>query len=198
MEVNEPSAHLNEAPLSSQHCTDLELVDSLQSGQLGALQTIYQRYSRLVYTLSYRLLSSREEAEEVTQDVFLTLWEKGGYRPERGGLSGYLTMMAKSRAIDRVRSRSAHHKRLHKWHMKTQAIAATPPLEFASLTERIHCVQQALTNLSTKERKILEIAYYDGLSQSEISQRLDIPLGTVKTCSRRALKKLRHALRDVL
>lgn len=212
MDLNEPSVSAGEGSLgqhstdrafgdqalSDQGLSDQDLIERLYAGQLGALQAIYRRYSRLVYTLAHRVLHSSEEAEEITQDVFVTLWEKGGYRPERGGLSGYLSMMARSKSIDRVRSRSAHHQRLQKWHVMAQAIAQATPLEFASLTERSQGVRQALTILSEKERHILEIAYYDGLSQSEIAERLGLPLGTVKTCSRRALQKLRHALRDVL
>lgn len=207
MDLNEPSVSAGERSLgqqptdralNAQGLSDQALIERLQAGQLEALQAIYQRYSRLVYTLAYRVLHSSEEAEEITQDVFVTLWEKGGYRPERGGLSGYLSMMTRSKSIDRVRSRSAHHQRLHKWHVMAQAIAQATPLEFASLTERSQGVRQALTILSEKERHILEIAYYDGLSQSEIAKQLGIPLGTVKTRSRRALQKLRHALRDVL
>jgi len=199
MDASEPPVPAQEKASiehTAEQYSDQRLIEGLTSGQLGALRAIYQRYARLVYTLAYRVLHSSEEAEEVTQDVFLTLWEKGGYHSERGGLSGYLTTMARSRAIDRVRSRNAHSRRLQRWHVMTQAIAPSTPLDVASLTERTHDVRQALVDLSQEERQILEISYYDGLSQSEIAKKLDIPLGTVKTRARRALKKLRYVLKD--
>lgn len=197
MDSFEPSVRAQERTSAGQY-SDQELIEGLKSGQLGALQAIYRRYSHLVYTLAYRVLHSSEEAEEVTQDVFVTLWEKVGYRSKRGSLTGYLMMMTRSKAIDRVRSRSAHYRRLRTWHVMTQAIAPSTPLDVASRTERTRGVRQALINLSQEERQILEISYYDGLSQSEIAKKLDIPLGTVKTRSRRALKKLRYILQDTL
>ncbi|MEM7796298.1 MAG: sigma-70 family RNA polymerase sigma factor [Cyanobacteria bacterium P01_C01_bin.118] len=173
--------------------SDAELLASLRAGQVEALRTLYQRYGRLVYTLSRRILHSDEEAEEITQDVFLTLWKKNTYQANRGSLSRYLVVLARSRSIDKLRSQKSHRQRLHKWHLMMQDVSPTP-LDMASLSERGERTRQALTYLSDNERQVIEIAYYEGLSQAEIAQRLNIPLGTVKSRSRQALRKLRQTL----
>lgn len=177
--------------------SDRELIAAMRSGQLSALRALYRRYVQLVYSFAYRVLGSQEEAEDIVQEVFLALWEKDRYRSERGGLASYLITMAKSRATDRLRSKTAHHQRLRRWQLASNAIPDSNPEEMASLQERRRRVRAALTHLSINERQILEIGYFDGLSQSEIARQLDIPLGTVKSRSRRALQKLRQALRDL-
>ena len=173
--------------------SDAELLASLQAGRVEALRTLYQRYGRLVYTLSRRILHSDEEAEEITQDVFLTLWKKNAYKASRGSLSRYLVVLARSRSIDKLRSQTSHRQRLHKWHLMMQDVSPTP-LDIASLSERGERTRQARAYLSDNDRQVIEIAYYEGLSQTEIAQRLDIPLGTVKSRSRQALRKLRQTL----
>ena len=176
---------------------DAELLGSLKTGQVEALRTLYQRYGRLVYTLARRILRSDEEAEEITQDVFLTLWHKDNYQASRGSLSRYLVVLARSRAIDRLRSQTSHRQRLYKWHLMMADVSPTP-LDMATLSERGERTRQALATLSDKERQVIEIAYYEGLSQSEIARRLDLPLGTVKSRSRQALRKLRQTLQSHL
>ncbi|MEO0395463.1 MAG: sigma-70 family RNA polymerase sigma factor [Cyanobacteria bacterium P01_A01_bin.137] len=173
--------------------SDAALLASLRAGQVESLRTLYQRYGRLVYTLSRRILHSDEEAEEITQDVFLTLWNKDAYQSERGSLSRYLVVLARSRSIDKLRSQTSHRQRLHKWHLMMADVSPTP-LDVATLNERGERTRQALANLSDNERQVIEIAYYEGLSQSEIAKRLNIPLGTVKSRSRQALRKLRQTL----
>ena len=173
--------------------SDAALLASLRAGQVESLRTLYQRYGRLVYTLSRRILHSDEEAEEITQDVFLTLWNKDAYQAERGSLSRYLVVLARSRSIDKLRSQTSHRQRLHKWHLMMADVSPTP-LDVATLNERGERTRQALANLSDNERQVIEIAYYEGLSQSEIAKRLNIPLGTVKSRSRQALRKLRQSL----
>ncbi|MEO0431123.1 MAG: sigma-70 family RNA polymerase sigma factor [Cyanobacteria bacterium J06656_5] len=174
--------------------SDAALLASLRAGQVESLRVLYQRYGRLVYTLSRRILHSDEEAEEITQDVFLTLWNKDAYQAKRGSLSRYLVVLARSRSIDKLRSQTSHRQRLHKWHLMMADVSPTP-LDVATLDERGECTRQALANLSDNERQVIEIAYYEGLSQSEIAKRLNIPLGTVKSRSRQALRKLRQTLR---
>lgn len=175
--------------------SDADLLASLRAGRVEALRTLYQRYGRLVYTLSRRILHSDEEAEEITQDVFLTLWKKDSYRAERGSLSRYLVVLARSRSIDKLRSQTSHRQRLHKWHLMMQDASPTP-LDIATLSERGERTREALAHLSEKERQVIEIAYFEGLSQSEIAQRLNLPLGTVKSRSRQALRKLRKTLQS--
>lgn len=174
--------------------SDLDLLLALENGQVNALGGLYDRYSRLVYGLAYKILGSSEEAEDITQEVFLTLWRRNAYNPSRGSLSSFLTTMTRSRSIDKLRSRGTKLRFIQRWQgiVKNEAVAT--PLEQASMGERSQLVRDAMSQLPESERLILEIAYYEGLSQSEIARRLNIPLGTVKTRSRQGLLKLRQAL----
>lgn len=179
--------------------TDIALLEAMQAGQVEALQVLYRRYGRLVYSLAMRVLKTSEEAEDLTQEIFLKLWQKCDYNADRGALSTYLSLLTRSRAIDRVRSQGARARRLQRWTVSdVSSVSPDAPLEQASVGEQAHLVREALADLDPDEREILEIAYYEGLSQSQISRRLNIPLGTVKTRSRRALKKLRFKLQDLI
>jgi RNA polymerase sigma-70 factor, ECF subfamily len=174
--------------------SDLDLLCSLRDGQVDALGSLYDRYSRLVYGLAYKILGNSEEAEDITQEVFLTLWRRDSYNSSRGSLSSFLTTMTRSRSIDKLRSRGTRLRFIQRWQgiVKNEAVAT--PLDHASMGERSQLVRDAMLQLPESERLILEIAYYEGLSQSEIAKRLNIPLGTVKTRSRQGLLKLRQTL----
>ena len=184
-------------PKTSASTSDLELLSAMSQGQIKALDILYDRYSRLVYSIAYRILNSSEEAEDITQDVFLTLWRRNNYDPARGSLSSFLTTLTRSRAIDRLRSKNARLRVVQRLQGIVRSDSGSPsPLEQASIGERSQMIRTALSQLSESERQVLEIAYYEGLSQSEIAERLDIPLGTVKSRSRQGLLKLRQRLQD--
>jgi RNA polymerase sigma-70 factor, ECF subfamily len=177
--------------------TDADLIRALGNGQVNALGVIYDRYSSLVYGLALRILRNAEEAEDLTQEVFLTL-RRNIYDPKRGALSSFLITLTRSRSIDKLRSRNTRSRFLQRWRGMIKSEAMTNPLEQASLHERSQLIQDALAQLSENERQVLEIAYYEGLSQSEIARRLDAPLGTVKTRSRQGLLKLKQILQDFI
>ncbi|MBF2034693.1 MAG: sigma-70 family RNA polymerase sigma factor [Leptolyngbyaceae cyanobacterium T60_A2020_046] len=188
----------NPGTTQTDEASDFVLLAAMQAGQAEALQVIYRRYGRLVYTLALRVLNSPEEAEDLCQEVFLKLWQQPTYDASRGSLSTFLAVLTRSRAIDRVRSRGARSRLLQRWQTTNQATAASPsPLEAAVQGDQAQRVREALDQLTHAERDVLEIAYYEGLSQSQIAERLNIPLGTVKTRSRQALKKLRNILKDL-
>jgi RNA polymerase sigma-70 factor (ECF subfamily) len=174
---------------------DIDLYLDVRAGRTASLGILYDRYGRLVYGLAYRILNNAQEAEDLTQEIFLNFWHKGGYNPDRGSLSSYLIMMARSRSIDKIRARSTFRKFLDRWRksMPTETYSNSP-FEAASYNERSERVRVALGELSNNQRQILEMLYYEGLSQREIAERLDIPLGTVKTRSRLGLLKLRQTL----
>jgi RNA polymerase sigma-70 factor (ECF subfamily) len=179
--------------------TDTELFLALKAGEQGALTIFYDRYASLVYRLALRILVNTQEAEDLTQEVFLNLWRSSTYNPSRGSLSSFLTTLTRSRAIDKLRSRSSNLKFLQRW---SQAMTTQPqpptPFEFASIHQRSEYVRDALAKLPDKQRQVLEMAYYDGLSQSEIATRLEIPLGTVKSWSRQGLLNLRQHLKALI
>lgn len=179
--------------------TDADLFLALKAGRVEALGALYDRYSNLVYGLALRVLSNSEEAEDVTQEIFLSLWHKDTYNPTRGSLSSFLVTMTRSRSIDRLRSRNTKLKFLQRWkRISTIEAASANPLEQVSMNERSQIIRDALALLPDSERQVLEIAYFEGLSQSEIAKRLDTPLGTVKTRTRQGLLKLRQNLRDFI
>lgn len=190
-----------QVPLSVDYdSTDLAVFSAIQQRQMRALDILYERYGRLIYSVAFRILNSVEEAEDVTQEIFLKLWQQcDRYQPHRGSLSNFLVVMARSRAIDKVRSRQSARQRLQKWQgALTMACAQNHPLEAATIKERKQLVRTALSQLSDAERQVLETAYYGGLSQSEIAKQSNLPLGTVKSRSRQALRKLRLALQHKL
>jgi RNA polymerase sigma-70 factor (ECF subfamily) len=182
-----------EAALPSQ--TDAELFRSLKDGQAAALGTIYDRHAGLVYGLALQVLGNPQEAEDLTQDIFLTLARGSSYDPSRGSLRTFLAILTRSRAIDRVRSRSSKQRMVDRVNPdRHQEVASNAPLEYVFQHEQSQEVREALSQLSDSQQQILKMAYYDGLSQSEIAKRLDIPLGTVKARARRGLLKLRQTL----
>lgn len=179
--------------------TDTELWRALKAGESEALGILYDRYASLVYRLALRILANPQEAEDLTQEIFLTFWRSNKYNPARGSTSSFLTTMTRSRAIDKLRARGTKLTFLQRWGqmMTTQASPPTP-FEMASLKERSQRVNSALAQLPSSQRQVLEMAYYDGLSQSEIARQLDKPLGTIKTWSRQGLLNLRKNLQNFI
>ena len=178
--------------------TDAEVFRALKAGQPSALGILYDRYANLTYRLALRILANPQEAEDLTQEIFLSLWRSSTYNPARGSLGSFLTTLTRSRAIDKLRSRSTSWKFLQRWSQMMITESTPTPFELASLSQRAQYVRDALAQLPDKQRQVLEMSYYDGFSQSEIAQRLDIPLGTIKTWARNGLLKLRQNLRDFI
>jgi RNA polymerase sigma-70 factor, ECF subfamily len=191
---------MDSMPVVTEQSTDLELFLAIQAQQVKALDVLYDRYGSLVYTTAIQILNNVEEAEEVTQETFLRLWQRSEiYQPNRGSLSGFLITLTRSRALDRVRSRKSSQQKLERIQTFSNCVLDyNPPLEFVTVQERSHLVREALKQLSPADRQLLETAYYEGLSQSEIAERDGIPLGTVKSRARQALKKLRTALNHLV
>jgi RNA polymerase sigma-70 factor (ECF subfamily) len=180
--------------------SDRELVRQLQAGNTDALAMLYDRYAPMVYTLALKMLQNAAEAEDLTQEAFVNFWQQQKYDPERGSVGSYLATYTRSRALDRLRVGGGRRNIMKKVQRMTGATPRPPtPLEEAAQSERQQQLQEALNHLSPAEREVLEIAYFEGLSQSQIAQRLGIPLGTVKTRSRQGLLRLRDRLgNDIL
>ena len=178
--------------------TDAELFLLLQNGQTDPLGILYDRHAALVYGIAFQLLGNTSEAEDLTQDIFLILTKECSYDPQRGTLRTYLAILTRSRALDRLRARTRNQQRLH-GHSSNEndRVLSESPIEDISQLERSEEVQQALQQLSSKEQEVLKMAYYQGMSQSEIATRLNTALGTVKSRSRRGLLKLRQVLTDL-
>jgi RNA polymerase sigma-70 factor, ECF subfamily len=178
--------------------TDEALFVALKNGDSGALSVLFNRHGRLVYGLALKILADSQEAEDLTQEIFLTLWRKASSNPDCRFFVSYLVTVTRSRAIDKIRARNRQLKLVEKVGTMSNDTAPEPtPLEKASFTERSQRVHHALSQLPEKQRQVIELAYNQGLSQSEIAKQLDIPLGTVKTSTRQGLLKLKRILLDV-
>src|SRR5213078_2478908 len=171
-----------------------QLVDGLIAGSDEALRTLYARFSRPVYTMGLRLLGTREAAEELTQDVFVTAWRKAArFDPARGRLSTWLMTIAHNLAIDRLRhERGAGRPVLV---LVDEMPEPAPSEEESQLIDR-ETARRALAGLSPSERQLLSLAYFHGWTAREIAEADGIPLGTVKTRLRTSLIKLRKAQHD--
>lgn len=179
--------------------TDAEVFQSLKMGDTSALGVLYDRYGGIVYRLALKILADPQAAEDLTQEVFLALWQKRNYDATRGSLNSFLMTLTRSRAIDRIRSQGAKNRFLERWGQNLEATPTTPtPLELASVEERAQRVQEAMKTLPENQRRVLEMAYYAGMSQSEIAHKLNTPLGTVKTQGRQGLIKLKKILKDFI
>ena len=186
---------------SSHPQTDEEIFALFQQGNIDALGLIYDRYGLLVYRLIYRMLNNTQEAEDLTQEIFLCLQKKPNFNPERGSFYTYLMLLTRSRTIDWLRSKRYRGWFLRKKDQMKDSIDSQHqinPLEMATINERANQVRTALEQLSFHQRQVLELSYYEGLSHAKIAKRLNLPLGTVKTHSRRGLLKLRQNLQNLV
>ncbi len=175
--------------------SDGELMEALTAGHSVALAVLYDRYAGLVYGLALKILGHAAEAEDLTQAVFVELWHKPDYDPRRGSVSSFLCALTRARAIERLRSQDSHQRFLKCWQPLLAADGSAPiPFEPVSLEERRQAVQEALGQLPESQRQVLELLYYQGLSQTDIARHLGIPLEMVKTRARQALCKLRGSL----
>lgn len=171
----------------------------IADGEQAALGSLYDESSSLVYSLVLRVLANTADAEEVTMDVFTQVWKSAdGYDTTRGSVTAWLVTLARSRAIDKVRSRASRAK-------KETAIPETydapspgaSPEQETEETQLRRRVLAALATLPPDQREVVELAFYSGLTHSELADRLGQPLGTVKTRIRAGMAKLREQLAGV-
>ena len=177
---------------------DAELLRAVARGDESAFARVYDRYSPILLGLMLRILRSRAEAEDVLQEVFLQVWQRAhSFDPARGRAFTWLVTLARSRAIDRLRSVGSRERAA-----RASAEDEPPesePSEWADAAavraERAEAVREALAELPEEQRQVLLLAYLEGMSQSEIAAAKNQPLGTVKTRTRSALRKLGDSLR---
>jgi RNA polymerase sigma-70 factor, ECF subfamily len=177
--------------------SDEELMALLQRRDLGAFETLYDRHYRVTLALAYRVVGDFEAAEDVVQETFLAAWRQSEtYHHARGRVRSWLLSIARHRAIDRLR-RARPQRQLAELDTSVVDPEATDALEAAGESARREHVLQALKTLSEEQRQTVELAYYGGLTHQEISERTNLPLGTVKGRMRLAMDKLRLALANL-
>lgn len=173
-----------------------QLIAQTAQGDQAAFATLYDQTSPQVYGLVLKILGNREAAEEVTLDVYTQAWRQAhSYDETRGTPGAWLMTLARTRAIDRYRAGAGERGRLESLDtVEFFASDSETPEQYLAGQERRRYVQQAMTLLTAEQRQAIALAYFYGLSQSEIADKLKLPLGTVKTRMRLGMIKLREAL----
>lgn len=171
-----------------------DLINKISRGCESALGRLYDRMISQVYGLALKILRSTAEADEVSADVFKQIWDKArDYAPERGTPSAWLITLTRSRAIDKLRSESKRRSLQDPLHDDIPS-PADPPDESAETREKRALIERALAELTPKQRESIELAYFHGLTQTEISVRMNEPLGTVKSWMRAGMIRLREII----
>lgn len=176
--------------------SDVQLLHAIAARDDAALARLYDRYRLILFGLLLRILNSREEAEDVLQEVFLQIWRRAGdFDEARGQAFTWMVTLARSRAIDRLRVINA------RWRLAASATdeiseRVSDSAVNAAESEQREIVSVALAQIPDEQRRTLILAYFEGLTQSEIATRLGAPLGTVKTRMRSGMTKLRELLAD--
>ena len=181
-------------PVPAEQATDSELLVRVADRDREAFDVLYHRYIRSVFGLALQRLRDRDRAEDAAQEMFAAVWRSAGsYRPERGPAAPWLYAIARNAVADRLRSRSELP--VEPPDMTSDEAGPAERAESSFVSWRVH---RALETLPEREREVVELAYWSGLSQSEVASFLDIPLGTVKTRTRSALAHLADVLEGEL
>ena len=196
MQEQHPTAH----PRRILEQDDRELIAEIARRRSEALERLYERYRMVVYHLALKILDNRESAEEVVLEVFWQVWRDAErYDAQRGSVGAWIATVARSRAIDALRARRGNP--AAEEDIEKALLTADPagdPETQTTLGQRAEFVRSALESLPSDQRAALELSFFNGLSHAEIAERLQEPLGTIKTRIRSALLRLRERLRPLL
>jgi RNA polymerase sigma-70 factor (ECF subfamily) len=191
MELAEPARLASRAAHAEGRVTDGDLLERIADGDNAAFETLYRRFARPLYGLALRMLRDRSRAEDAVQETFTAIWRSAAsYRPERGPGAPWIYAVARNAIVDRARARGEAT-------FSDPPEAPSPdagPAERAQSSYVAWRVHRAVQDLPEREREVLELAYWGGLSQSEVARFLDIPIGTVKTRTRSGLARLADLL----
>ena len=174
---------------------DADVLRRIDGGDAEALGELYGRYGRIVFAVIYRMVASPDAAEEVTQDVFHAVWRRAGtYRSDRGAVRGWLLTIARNAGIDWRRSRASRIAREAPLEDAAQLSDETRVDDRVTVRLRDQRVRAVVGSLPEEQRQVLDLAFWGGLSQTEIAAKTGLPLGTVKSRVRLAMIKLRDGL----
>lgn len=178
--------------------SDRDLIERVKARDDTALSLMYDRYAGVAFALAYRTLGDRGQAEDVVQDAFLSLWRRAEtFDSERGHLKSWLMTIVRNASIDRRRGRFRHEANEqniddHAYRLKTDDVWSDVERNLTG-----EHVRSALDDLPDAQREVIQLAYFGGLSQSEIAERTGLPLGTIKSRARLGLRKLHDVLQPV-
>ena len=192
-----PGGASRPAPRSYSDFPDEALLALASRQDEAALAQLYDRYGRVAYGLALRLVRDQALAEDAVQEAFLTVWRRAGsFRPERAKPSTWILTLVHRRAVDVVRREERRRAQPLLEGQEEPDERALPADEEIALTDRRRLVQEALRQLPDEQREALELAYYGGLTQSELAERLSVPLGTIKSRMFTGLRRLRDLLAE--
>jgi RNA polymerase sigma-70 factor, ECF subfamily len=177
--------------------SDPELARRLKQREPEAMAALYDRYGRIAYSLILRIVRDAALAEDLVQETFLRVWNRAqAFDSERGALGPWLLAVARNRAIDYLRSTDGRMARSAYELVEMENPALFANLESQMITsDQARHIREALAKLNARQRNVIELAYFEGLSQTEMAEKMGQPLGTIKTWVRTALKNLREQLR---
>jgi len=184
---------------SNTSAADIALLDRIARRDQTGLAELYDRHCRLLFSLILRILRDRGEAEDVLQDVFVRVWDRAeSYNPALGSPAAWLVRISRNRAIDRLRSRTVRAgiaaPELDRSEHTADPAPEADPERYAASAEERRAITNAIAALPPEQRLLVESAFYEGYTQSELAERFDLPLGTVKTRIRTGMQSLRRAL----
>jgi len=173
---------------------DQQLIDQVKKGDKTAFKEIYSRFSQITYNLALRILRDKEDAEEVVQEIFLQVWNKAySYDPDRGAVSTWVMNIARSRAIDKLRTLGYRDKNIE---IDEEKVNSNEDLSrtIEDREESKNVIRQALDSLPDNQRIAIELVYFEELTHVETAERLDEPVGTIKTRIRLGVMKLKDKI----
>ncbi len=186
------------APEPDDRTVELDLLARITKRERAAFEQLYTRYSNILYATAMKFLKEDADAQDVVQDVFIQIWDKAKlYDPAKGKPLTWALTMTRNRSIDRIRAIQRRTRLRDDFEKETVADESTGIREALSgvdASERTQILRDAVARLSPEQRKVIDLAFFGGLTQSEIADRLGEPLGTVKARARRGLMKLKELL----
>ncbi|MEO8399443.1 MAG: sigma-70 family RNA polymerase sigma factor [Ignavibacteriaceae bacterium] len=181
---------------------EAKLIEKVANNDESALSNLYDIYSRIVYSFIIKIVKDKQEAEDLLQSVFIQIWEKASsFDKTKGTVYSWVVTMSKNRAIDKIRSKAYKKSRQNVNDIeKVTLIDYKNPssLDASIAAERSEFLRKAMEQIPEDQKLVLNLAYFEGFTQSEISEQYNIPLGTVKTRMRQALIKLEKLLKPIL
>ena len=186
------------APESDDRTVELDLLARITKRERAAFEQLYTRYSNILYATAMKFLKEDADAQDVVQDVFIQIWDKARlYDPAKGKPLTWALTLTRNRSIDRIRAiqrRSRLRDDFEKETVADESAGIREALSGVDASERTQILRDAVGRLSPEQRKVIDLAFFGGLTQSEIADRLGEPLGTVKARARRGLMKLKELL----
>jgi RNA polymerase sigma-70 factor (ECF subfamily) len=186
------------APEPDDRSVELDLLTRITKRERAAFEELYIRYSNILYATAMKFLKEDADAQDVVQDVFIQIWDKAKlYDPAKGKPLTWALTMTRNRSIDRIRAiqrRTRLRDDFEKETVADESAGIREALSGVDASERTQILREAVARLSPEQRKVIDLAFFGGLTQSEIADRLGEPLGTVKARARRGLMKLKELL----